>query len=63
MAHDKRAPCKGCTEETGRKPGCHSHCHDYKIYKKKMEERNEEINKKREEFYPTYPIRKGQRAR
>lgn len=35
-------PCRTCTAETGRHPGCHDHCEDrYIPWKKKLDERNE----------------------
>ena len=34
-------PCRDCTEETGRHPGCHDHCDErYIPWRKKLDERN-----------------------
>lgn len=33
------APCKGCTTETGRHPGCHDKCPKYKEFYERNEER------------------------
>ena len=50
MEH-KKAPCRDCTEETGRKPGCHSHCEEYKEWKQYLEEKKAVIAKQKEEDF------------
>lgn len=56
------APCKKCTSETGRKPGCHSKCEKYISYKAAMEEKRELVRKAKEEYRPV-SIRKRKSIR
>lgn len=52
MENSHGCPCDGCTEETGRHPGCHDHCEDrYKPWRKKLDEKNEAKRKYEESNY------------
>lgn len=44
-------PCKGCTVDTGRRPGCHAKCKAYISYRTAMDEKNEKIRKARADIY------------
>lgn len=50
MEH-KKSPCEECTVETGRKPGCHSHCKEYKEWRQYLDEKKEIIRKQKEENF------------
>ena len=41
MKSDTSKPCKGCTKETGRFPGCHATCPKWKAAEKVKKERRE----------------------
>ena len=41
------SPCKECTSETGRHPGCHPTCKSYLEYKVQHEEAKEKIRKEK----------------
>lgn len=45
------SPCKHCTVDTGRHPGCHAQCESYISYRVAMDEKNEKIRKARADFY------------
>lgn len=51
----ERSPCKHCTEETGRYPGCHSKCDAYISFRSDMDEMKEKISKGREHYYEQKP--------
>lgn len=34
-----KPPCRDCTKETGRYPGCHDHCEKYIDYRRTLEEK------------------------
>ena len=41
MRNEATRPCKGCTAETGRFPGCHATCPKYKAAEEANRERRE----------------------
>ena len=56
-------PCKGCTPETGRFPGCHATCPKYKAAKEADRERKEA--EKRESIIQQYvadEVKKAKRS-
>lgn len=51
FGRDKKSPCDGCTEETGRFIGCHGVCMRYAAWKHELDaERNAIRDKKNEEM-------------
>ena len=49
------SPCRQCTKETGRHPGCHGKCKKYISFRKELDEKSAEIRKAKEDYYGPRP--------